>query len=107
MNVKSNLIVLVALGLLAESMAANAVPMNIVLNEDGFGGSGASWLGTFDAGEVIPDGGYSIVTNFNIVLDGVAYNQIPDLFGLILYSYPVPQLSGFVTAGPLSTTPMQ
>jgi hypothetical protein len=111
---------LAAVGLLAGSMTANAVPlpplanttMNIVLHEDVFGGSGESWAGTFDVGEFVFDGGYWGISNFNATINGVAYDTIVDVFGLLLFwNLEGPsesfQLSGAVSPGPLTETTVQ
>jgi PEP-CTERM motif-containing protein len=116
MNITSKLATCVALGLLAGSMAANAVPleplkMDIVLHEDGFGGSGASWSGSFETGDFNPDGSFWVVTRFSVLVNGVAYDQIYDLLGLFLFLDADPngplQLLGVVTPGALTETPVQ
>jgi hypothetical protein len=120
MRVASSMAALAAVGLLAGAMTANAVPlpplanttMDIVLHEDAFGGSGESWAGTFDVGEFVFDGGYWGISNFNVAINGVAYDTIVDVFGLLLYWNPNVssesfQLSGAVSPGPLTETTVQ
>lgn len=109
MRVTSRAVAFVAFGLMAASMTAHALPVNIVLHEDGFGGSGASWTGTFDIGKFNPDGSFWVVSNFNVVIDGVAYDHITDFFNLLLFWDPTGplQLSGAVVPGPLTETTVQ
>lgn len=120
MRIASSLSALAAVGLLAASMTASAVPlpplanttMNIVMHEDAFGGSGESWAGTFDVGEFVFDGSYWFIDNFQIIIDGVAYDTLVDFFPLLLYwswdlGPDVFQLSGVVTPGPLTETTVQ
>lgn len=120
MRVASNMAALAAVGLLAGSMAAHAVPvpplanttMDIVLHEDALGGSGESWAGTFDVGEFVFDGGYWDIRNLNVAINGVAYDTIVDFFGLLLYWNPKASsdsflLSGAVSPGPLTETTVQ
>jgi hypothetical protein len=67
-------------------------------------------VGTFDAGEVNPDGMYSVVTNFEIVIDGVTYNEVDPLLGLFLsYNYDgsAPMLSGALIPGPSTSMGLQ
>jgi hypothetical protein len=120
MRVASRMAALAAVGFLAGSMTANAVPlpplanttMNIVMHEDAFGGSGESWTGTFDVGEFVFDGSYWFITDFDITISGVAYDTLVDFFPLLLYwswdlGPDVFQLSGVVTPGPLTEETVQ
>lgn len=112
MNMKSKLMACIALGLLAACTVANAVPlkMNIELREDGFGGSGATWFGTFATGEFNPDGSFWVVESFSAAVNGLVYDRIHEGFGLFLFLDPNPsgplQLLGVVTPGELTETPV-
>ena len=72
---KSKIVGLLAVGLLAGPMAANAVTLSIELTQDGLGDSGPDWFGTF---EVQNFGGIDRVTSFSAVIDGITYSLVHD-----------------------------
>lgn len=65
------LLAMVAVGFLAGPMAANAIPYQIALTQDGVGGAGPDWFGTFEA----PDTG-GAVASFTAVVDGITYSHL-------------------------------
>lgn len=65
------LLAMVAVGLFAGPMAANAIPYQIALTQDGVGDAGPDWFGVFEA----PDAG-GAVASFSAVVDGITYSHL-------------------------------
>jgi hypothetical protein len=109
-NMKKNFLAMVAVALLAGPMAANAIPYQIALTQDGLGDAGADWFGTFEA---LDTGGY--VTSFSVVVDGITYSHLDWSAFPLYYFGPHPLVTNLLTgiAAPiafqtgLSTTVLQ
>jgi hypothetical protein len=70
---KHKILGMLAVGLFAGPIAANAVTLSIEFTQDGLGDSGPDWFGTF---EVQNFGGNNRVTSFSAVIDGTTYSHL-------------------------------
>jgi len=70
---KSKILGLLAVGLLAGPMAANAVTLSVQFTQDGLGDAGPDWFGTV---EVTQAGGIDQVLSFSAVIDGITYSLL-------------------------------
>ena len=100
---RTQILRLVAVGLLAGPMAASADTYNIAFTQAGLGDDGPDWFGTFEAPDALPDLG-APVTSFSALINGITYNHLDWEFGLGLEFFPdlvgVPALHGMAAPVP-------
>ena len=77
---KKNLLAMITAALLVAPMAANAIPFQIALTQDGVGDAGADWFGTFEAS----DTGIA-VTSFSAVVNGITYSHLWPILSPVYY----------------------
>jgi len=102
-EMKSKILGLLAVGLLAGPMAAWAGTYNIAFTQTGLGDDGPDWFGTFEAPDALPDLG-APVTSFSALINGITYNHIDWELAFGLEFFPdlvgVPALDGMAAPVP-------